>query len=192
MSRKKIICVDPGHGGGIRQVINGYAREQDIALSISYALCWWLSINPKFRTYLTRTGREYVSQKSRADYSNTQKSDLFVSIHYNAPSESDMWRRNTISGIETLYYAYSEDGKKLASCIQDELITAFPSHNNRDIKPRPSGSDGNLYVLKYTNCPAVVVEAEFLTNDKMKKFLLNNTGEIAQAILLGIMDYFSL
>jgi len=188
----KIICIDPGHGGGIRQVINGYAREQDIALAISYALYWWFSIDSTLKVYLTRSGREYISQKGRADFSNIHKSNLFVSIHCNAPSENDMWRRDRISGIETLYYLNSTSGEKLASCIQDELIATFPSHKDRGIKPRPSSSGGNIYVLKYTNCPSVVVETEFLTNDRMKKFLLNNTGEIAQAIYNGIVDYLVL
>ena len=51
--------------------------------------------------------------------------------------------------------------------------------------------EANFYVLKYTYCPAVLVECMFQDNKCDVEYLLSDIGkhEIIRSLLEGIMDY---
>lgn len=111
------------------------------------------------------------------ELSNDFCADLFVSIHCNAAEN------RSAQGTETFYG--SEQGKKLAQCIQDQTISAMETVD-RGIK---DGS--NLYVIRNTNAIAVLVEVEFISNEQGECMLadLNKQEEFAKAIARGITDY---
>ena len=62
------------------------------------------------------------------------------------------------SGCETLYYPGSERGYLLGSYLQDAQVSSC-GLRDRGIKERD-----DLGFLKYTNCPAVITETEFISN----------------------------
>ena len=119
---------------------------------------------------------------------NSKNVDLAVEIHFNAATLS-------AQGCETLYYPNSRPGKNLAECIQDYLPDAV---NTRDRGVKEgwyhSGriNDGGerkatpLYFLKKTNCPALIIEPEFVyQNDRI--IAARESGP--EAICQGILEY---
>jgi N-acetylmuramoyl-L-alanine amidase len=82
---KKIVIIDPGHGGKDFGAIglNG-TMEKDIVLSIAKAMVR-LNTNTKsdFEIYLTRYNDTLISLSDRTRLAKTLKADLFISLHCN-------------------------------------------------------------------------------------------------------------
>ncbi|TDX46593.1 N-acetylmuramoyl-L-alanine amidase family protein [Orenia marismortui] len=169
------IIIDPGHGGKDPGASGQFSNEKDIALKISRMLYALLKkVGHKVR--LTREDDSYPKWEDRV-ISTTE--DLFISIHCNACGNYE------VEGIETLHYPGSEAGEKLASLIQKNLKYQT-GRIDRKIKERK-----DLYVLKKTRCPAVLVETGFISNPK-EEISLNNAEYqyiLASAVAEGIKDY---
>lgn len=84
-------------------------------------------------------------------YINQIKPTLVAEIHFNSdPTHSG-------KGSECLYHATSSKGLELANIIQSAISGFLPP--NRGTKPRD-----DLYLLRKTSCPAVIIEPEFIHN----------------------------
>ena len=109
--------------------------------------------------------------KKKVKWINKHNADLAVEIHFNACGGCKA------KGSETLYYPYSTRGKKVAEIIQKYLGDVCPPSrgvkegwwgmDRPGIEDYPGDVDGDEkpdFFLKYTNCPAVIVEPEFIHN----------------------------
>jgi len=112
------------------------------------------------------------------DASNAFGTDLFVSIHCNGSNNT------LVRGTETFCYNAGGESEKLAICIQNQVISSMGTID-RGVK------NENFYVLRMTNCPAVLVEIAFITNEEDEKILVdqNMQDQFAGAIARGITDY---
>lgn len=112
------------------------------------------------------------------DASNVFGADLFVSIHCNASNNT------SARGTETFCYTSGGESEKLAVCIQNQVISSMGTID-RGVK------NENFYVLRMTNCPAVLVEMAFISNEEDEKILTdqNMQDQFAGAIARGITDY---
>lgn len=167
------VCVDAGHGGRDSGAVNGNTLEKDIALKVALKL--YKLIESDYNVTLTRNKDSYVSLQDRVEISNKFDSDFFVSIHVNSSQAP-----YTATGIETLIYENKGDTKRLAENVQNSLISNLGAVN-RGIKIR-----NDLYVLKNTKCPAILVEIGFIHADVNN--LLNNEyqDKIALSIARGL------
>ena len=88
-TRKRIIVLDPGHGGKDPGCIGrGGTREKTVVLSVGRKLRTALQ-NAGFAVYMTRGDDTYLKLADRAAIAEKKKADLFISIHANAnPSRS--------------------------------------------------------------------------------------------------------
>ena len=136
---------------------------------------------PAVAEYLEKVG--YTVQQVQEDdlheitqKSNAWQSDLFVSLHCNACFS------HNARGTETFSYYDSVKGKKLAECIQAQLIKAIHTKDR-------GAKEAGFYVLKYTKAPAVLVEVAFIDNIEDEKILIDRFDDIAKAIARGITDY---
>lgn len=168
------VCIDAGHGGSDPGAVDPIEKDQDdgvyedvlytkesrINLRASIMLRDLLS--NKHDVVMTREDNNYVTLSDRADMANQVNADIFISLHANAAL------RKSAHGIETLYYPTSENGKKLAQLVQNELISASGAYD-RGVKPRE-----NLYVLRKTKMPAILVEIGFITNPREEHLLNQN------------------
>jgi len=110
---------------------------------------------------------------------NRSGAEIFVSIHCNAFN-------GTAHGTETLYYPNDEDGRRLAECINSQIVDSFEI-TDRGVKER-----SDLIVLNQTYMPAVLVETAFIDNTPHDAILLrDDKDDFARAIARGITDYFS-
>jgi N-acetylmuramoyl-L-alanine amidase len=117
------------------------------------------------------------SLQKRCDISNNANARYFVCIHTNA------FDAPSANGTETLYYTGNEEGKKLATYIQNSIIEEVGTYN-RGLK------DGSwFYITRNTIAPAVLTELGFVTNldDAAKLSSDEYRAKFAQAIADGIL-----
>lgn len=143
------VIIDPGHGGRDRGAKWGGVSEADLNLKVAKKVEALLKAK-NVPVAMTRRSDVYLSLTQRANIANRYKDAIFVSIHFNAHTNT------TIKGVETFYA--STAGKKIATNIQSK-ISAYTKTRNRGIK------NGIRYaVLNKTKCPAVLVECGFISN----------------------------
>lgn len=166
---------------------NGFF-EQDITYEIGILLYDLLMANGNFDVRLSRPTPDTVlgtnnstSLSERVREANTWGADVFISLHTNAAVNPNA------SGSEALIYRNSSRvSYELAEDILENLnlVTGL---RNRGIIERPG-----LYVLRFTNMPAVLVEMGFITNSYDAELMAYSPGLFAEGIYRGIIEYYDL
>ena len=184
--KKLTVCIDPGHTQGRDTkgdpgAVNGRRWESVAALDIA------LSLGEMFKgagcsvVYTRTKGDPSLTLKRRCDIANKANADVFISIHLNSAENK------AATGVEVLRYGTtSERTIELADNVQEKLVDAT-GFRNRGVKIR-----NNLYVLKHTKMPAILVETGFISNNEQCEDLFSADCQfyIAQAIFLGTMETF--
>lgn len=122
---------------------------------------------------------EPYCRKSICGECNNWGADLAISIHCNS------FRDQSARGNETYYI--SEEGSKLAECVNSNISSYLqskdPSFPDRGVKFYRYG------FLVHTDCPSILVETAFISNERDFTLLKNNEDDFARAIAVGITDY---
>lgn len=171
-----MVIIDPGHGGWDPGAMNGKTSEKDIVLNISLEIEELLD-QKNIDYYMIRTDDTYVSLEDRARIANEKKGRLYISIHNNSFTDAAQ------SGILTTFNPYSTIGKDIAIIMQSKIKNL--GMKNREIMPRP-----NLYVLRHTEMPSLLLEIGFISNKKDLKLLTDDEFQknCAQQIVSGIEE----
>jgi N-acetylmuramoyl-L-alanine amidase len=87
---RHVVIIDAGHGGGDWGVSARGAQEKAITLDLAKRIKEKIEASDRNITvYLTRTGDDYKSIDDRAGFANSQKGEVYISIHCDySPSES--------------------------------------------------------------------------------------------------------
>src|SRR3546814_14096220 len=64
--------------------------EKDVSLAIARKLALLINTQPNMRAVLTRDGDYYVGLRQRVEIARKQQADMFVSIHCNSFTQSEM------------------------------------------------------------------------------------------------------
>ena len=169
-----VITYDFGHGTGQDRGASGYRNEEKdcreygaLAIKKLQSLghtCY--NCTPPASPALT-LGQSLAYRVNKANYYGSQ---LHLCFHVNA------FQIDKATGCEVEYA--SSSGKAYADRVSAEISTSL-GLNNRGAKLQ-----GNLYVLKYTNMPAILAEPFFCDNrDDCSKY---NAEKLAVAIVKGI------
>lgn len=118
------------------------------------------------------------------------KNCIYVSIHVNAAASDGKWHNGT--GWEVYTSVGKTKSDELATCLYNAA-----RYNAENKKMRTDYSDGDpdkeahLYVLKHTNCPAVLTENFFQDNQKDVDYLTSDEGfhAIVRLHVEGILNY---
>lgn len=79
---KKVIVLDPGHGGIDPGAISrSGTKEKDVVLAFATALRRALLATGKYDVVLTRSGDRFISLKNRVKVAREKAADLFLAIH---------------------------------------------------------------------------------------------------------------
>lgn len=81
---KKIVVLDPGHGGEDPGAVGRIYQEKNIVLKIARKCMEILRKEKGIQPAMTRTGDYYISLGRRVQIAEAYGADLFVSIHTNA------------------------------------------------------------------------------------------------------------
>jgi N-acetylmuramoyl-L-alanine amidase len=213
------IILDPGHGGADpgAQAASGL-WEKDITLDVARRLKTLL-LEGGFEVQMTREKDESVSLRERAQFANSQKGDLFISIHFNslptrgyrgvetyylgATKEKHIERlagaENQASGysmadfrhlLEGVYtHVREQESKQLAEAVHQGLATSL-------VKGNPAIHDSGVkpapfLVLVATEMPGILAEVSYLSNDEDARLLAQpgHRAEIARVLFQGIRAY---
>lgn len=173
------IVIDPGHSGPVEPgACAAGVRECDVVLAIAKLLADRLYEQGQ-EVLLTRTGDIGTDGLSfRAELANANGADAFVSIHANSAASP------AAHGTEVYCYPGSEQGRRLAACLQARLVAELNTAD-RGVK------EANFQVLRETDCPAALAEVAFLSNEADRALLTGYAGQLAAAVALaaGLADY---
>ncbi|MHB1133616.1 MAG: N-acetylmuramoyl-L-alanine amidase family protein [Chloroflexota bacterium] len=212
---KKVVCLDPGHGGPEVGAAAAGLAEKDVNLAIALKAAALLraagiepvltrdsdrAVDPRYTGGGYSGGLTYDVQ-GRVDICNTAQADLFFSIHNNGSGDA------SLSGTEVWYNVqreFSDRNIALAKLLQEKLLAnlraiGYPSVN-RGLKEDTAfriwnGRPYNLYVLGPgtgarahvpTMMPGVLGESLFLSNAADAAML--RQGRTLDAIAAGYRD----
>lgn len=208
LAQAATVFIDPGHGGPyragrvygvtekelnlaialeLRAVLEkrghrvGMSRTTDRAVCLSDIPTWNWSESAGWRYYADGAANSGTVPKddlqARCNIANDMGADVFVSIHNNAGGGR---------GTET--YSARQDvlGHRLASLVQDGIIDAVGTYDR-------GAPQTDFYVVRWSNMPAVLVEAAFYDN-RYDSALLKQAWfrrKVAEGIASGIDSFFA-
>ncbi|UJF32031.1 N-acetylmuramoyl-L-alanine amidase family protein [Paenibacillus hexagrammi] len=168
------VLIDVGHGGIDSGTMFGKYEEKEINLAVSKKT-YKLLRKMGFRTAINRTtdyalsdentwsygGRHRKDLAQRSGIANTIKPGMMLSMHVNWSGKPDRHGPLVISQNQS-------ESILLANLLQHSLNELYGTHE----EPVTSNK---YFVLRYTKCPAVIIEMGFISNKKDRKLLRDST-----------------
>lgn len=185
----KVIVLDPGHGGSDPGAIGQSGlMEKQVTLPVAKYLKDILEARGA-KVILTRTTDVDVfgphasgpdELQARSNVANYNNADAFVSIHINS------FTNPNVGGIATYYYDKTPHDLRLANRVQEEIANESGFDGDRGVQP------GDLYVLRNTDMPAILVELGFISNRQEENLLKTEETrrDFAAHIADGLTAYF--
>ena len=164
------ISIHAGHGKSKSRGAGacGYCDESEMARKIVESMKKYWNDAVSFNDCTVNSNlsqREILTTlvKRINDYSP----DLAISIHLNSSDNIDA------NGVECLVHSKTtSENKELAKYLVNNLSTAFRL-KNRGVKERDE-----LYILRKTKCPTIIVEVGFCTNYHDSKIIIEQFDSI--------------
>lgn len=193
-----VVVIDPGHGGTdpaneFGATYNNFC-EKDINLTVAKAMQQELSQYDGICTYLTHDqANQSMSLGQRAEFAQSVDADFFISIHFNASANHNLF--GTEIWIPSLDHFYVE-GYQFADIALQQLTQL--GMYNRGIKTRVGDNDDEYYGIirenEHLGISAVIIEHCYLDyqddlqfcNSEEKLASLGKQDAIATAKYLGL------
>ncbi len=182
--QKKVIVIDPGHGGIDSGAIGiNHLLEKDVVLGIAKEI---LRLNKtvfedSFDIYLTRYTDTLISLSDRSRLAKSLKADVFVSLYCNHSNNPD------VRGIEVYVANSKSEYSKESIWLSFQFQVTFNANlgfESRGLK------FSNFQVLRQTidSCASVLLELGFLSNLDEAAYLKksSNINRISFSILTVI------
>ena len=106
---KKIntVIIDPGHGGKDPGTHGQHTKEKNLVLDVALKVGKYIQENiPDVKVIYTRTDDSFPTLISRAELANSNKADVFISIHANA-----LPQKSSVFGTETYVMGVKNSGR---------------------------------------------------------------------------------
>ncbi len=190
-AKQEVIVVDAGHGGTDPGMIGGDGlEEKGVNLAIAKKLKVLLE-KENYQVVMTReedqglyeegtTNQKVQDMQNRCALIAEKKPVVSVSIHQNSYSDSQ------VKGPQVFFYEHSQEGKELATCIQEQMNRQLDVERPRQIK-----GNTTYYLLKRSEGILNIVECGFLTNPQEAQKLQTEEYQqkVAEAIKDGILEF---
>ncbi|SMG10795.1 Murein DD-endopeptidase MepM and murein hydrolase activator NlpD, contain LysM domain [Marivirga sericea] len=174
--QKLRVILDPGHGGKDSGMKSSALNEKDIVLKVAQKVAENFKESEEIEIILTRDVDKVVSLEERV--SNSESSDLFISLHIETHEYKD---ENSMLAI------YNDQNDNAShSKYFSELLAQEMKNENKILKV---GYSSGYYVLKNAKCPAVIFSMGYFSNPESEQYLNSEKGmkEIAQELSDAIM-----
>lgn len=175
---KKIVVIDVGHGGhdfgATKDELNEKTLTSEIAKKIKE-----MHSDSDVEIHFTRSKDEFMTLNDRTNLINNLKPDLVISLHVNKSKNA------YTSGFEVFISNktdFLDKTKELAEILSSKLSKT--QLQNRGLKTAP------FWILKNSDCPSMVVELGFISNENDRNFIASEKGqsEIAKYIVAFISE----
>jgi N-acetylmuramoyl-L-alanine amidase len=215
----RTVVIDAGHGGDDMGVQGARGTlEKDVTLAIARRLRTMIESRLGLRVFLTRDDDRTMTLDERSAYANSQKADLFISIHANAgvrpvmngaevyflsvdPASAEA-RRQAVSSGDVLP-ALGGGTRTIDLILWDTAQARYLDESSRlagmveqalrsrvPMSPR-AVQPAPFRVLVGANMPAVLVEAGYLSNAGQEQALASGAfqDQIAQGLFDAIVQF---
>jgi N-acetylmuramoyl-L-alanine amidase len=200
---RKIIVIDPGHGGQDPGALGAISREKDLNLAAARVLKAKLERSGRYRVVMTRNSDVYVPLETRVQIARRADADLFISLHSDSGSDasvhgatvytlSDKGSERTVRGVtDKNDWFINADMPGQTKAVNQILLdltqratrnrsAAFAQdlldHIGDRAQTHASHRDAGFMVLLAPDVPAVLLEMGFITN-RSDEQLLNNAAQ---------------
>lgn len=184
------IYIDQGHNptGSPNAGASWYGQqEQDVTYEVGQYLAQLLRQDGRFDVRLSRPTEDTVlgssnatSLRQRVNDANSWGANYFISIHANASEKPQ------VNGSEVYVYRLYTQADWLAQHVLQGIVNTVGTKDN-GVRART-----NLYVLRRTAMPAILVELGYLSNPQDAEKLRRDRLGFAQGIYRGMLRYFGL
>ena len=195
--KKKIIVIDPGHGGKDPGAVAKGLYEKDVVFKLSKKIKELSAKYDDIEVKLTREKDIFLPLEERAAIANTMNGELFVSIHANAFSDKniggvevyhlDNTRDNYTDKLAMVENKISDTNSLLNTILVDMTMSYFVKDSLNyattlgislkenlkpyNIKVRGFKKGALFYVLVGARMPSLLFEVGYLTNAQERKLL---------------------
>lgn len=198
--REHLVVVDAGHGGMDGGTQGHGVLEKNCSLEIAKRVEKQIHAQG-IRTLMTRSGDTFIELEDRSAMANRKGASLFVSVHLNADATS-----SETAGVETYFSSRKRLGDLMKLRSRFEMLPgqAFKDARSEWLAKtvqravcKTTGAtdrrarDSNYLVVMQSECPAILVECGYLTNEAESKRLTNEAyqDKIAAAIAESVKHF---
>lgn len=203
--RLRTIVIDPGHGGVDSGKTNRTLRVNEKTFTLDTAFRLQRLLQAKgYKVVLTRKDDSSVELARRPLIARMAKGDLFISIHFNSVASkaeqvtgvevftlTPQWQLSADQRPDPVYSPVKNPGNEydywnamIGSALHRQMI--------EQLKVPDRGLKRSRFaVLRLAPCPAVLVEAGYLSNNTEAALVAkaHYRQKIAEAIASGVADY---
>jgi N-acetylmuramoyl-L-alanine amidase len=219
VSLKKVIVIDPGHGGHDPGAVGAQGFEKDVNLAAALALKERLERSTRYRVVLTREDDTYVPLQDRVRIAQRSGADLFISLHSDSGGDAsvrgasvytlsdkasnraarfvkqdDWFMKASLTGDrgvqDILFDLTQRNTKNRSAAFANTLVTHI---DGKAPLLRRSQRDAGFMVLLAPDVPAVLLEMGFVTNAEDEAFLRDPSERkrLMSSVGDAIDDYFA-
>lgn len=185
LNKQYTVVIDAGHGGKDNGAMSADGTiEKNIALAVAQRIKA-LNSNERLNIVLTRESDIYHSVEEKAQFANAQRPDLFISLHCDNTASA------SLQGI-SLFIANKEKAKDYQANYKLANYMASSLGELNKLRGIQSSNKG-IWVLQEVNCPSVLIETGFMSNQSDMANLKSPAYQekMAGAILIGVQKYLS-
>jgi N-acetylmuramoyl-L-alanine amidase len=182
LDKQYTVVIDAGHGGtdpGANS-LDG-VTEKTLTLEIVEKIKE-LNTNPNIKIVLTRESDNFISATERANFSNKEKADLFLSIHMG--SSDNIKERGGVYYVPYRKNTFTKESMALAESLQFNTVKLFG-------KGQILKRDRGVWVIENVLMPAVLFECGFISNKNDVENIKFNEVKLANNVLTGIEAYLA-
>ncbi|WP_404425764.1 N-acetylmuramoyl-L-alanine amidase [Nibricoccus sp. IMCC34717] len=209
----RVIVIDPGHGGPDQGTSNPRLRINEKTMTLDVSLRLKRVLESKgFRVILTRSDDRQLLPNKRADLqeraaiANRAGADLFVSVHFNAVPNDPRTKGAEVYAFTPQFQRSTDAWSRPSADDTEDEASPVNAHNHWNfllahkihrrlllqLRAEDRGQKlAHFGVLRKLQCPGILVEAGFLSNDAEARRIgtPEYRQQIAHAIAAGIQDY---
>ena len=119
----KTVVIDAGHGGKDPGAHGDYSLEKNVALAIGKRLKAEINEEmPEVKVIMTRSTDKFIELNKRSEIANSNKANLFISIHCNSSPEGTAESAHKEKGALVLVYGYHRKGEQMEALRENASI----------------------------------------------------------------------
>ena len=213
--KKKIIVIDPGHGGKDPGAVSGKLYEKDVVFRLAKKIEKLSKNYEGIEVKLTRNKDIFLPLEERAAIANTMNGDLFISLHANSFKDKnvggmeiyhlDNTRDEYTSKLARVENKISENVTLLDTILVDMTMSYYVGDSldyaagigkglKKDLKKygvkiRGYNKGALFYVLVGARMPSLLFEIGYITNKTERE--LFQKDEYLETIAKSLLDSIS-